>query len=112
MSLIGNSKIPEILAKDKAQLLEDWLQQQMTAGNRQGLLKETEMREECREFLELFKKAVQQGNLRDTHGLEWKGVREMLASISRSRSHKGFKPSETALISQPWKSLIPSSGGY
>jgi rsbT co-antagonist protein RsbR len=96
MSLSGESKIPEILTNYKAELLGAWLQHQMTDGKRNGSLKETELREECREFLELFKNAVQQGNLTDTHAPEWKGVREMLASVSRARSHRGFTPSETA----------------
>jgi rsbT co-antagonist protein RsbR len=96
MSLSGKSKIPEILTNHKDQLLGDWLQQQIAHGNRNGLLKETELREECREFLELFKNAVQQGNLTNPHAPEWKGVREMLASVSRSRSQKGFTPSQTA----------------
>ncbi len=96
MNLSGKSKIPEILTNYKTQLLADWLQQQLTHGNRQGLIKEAELREECREFLELFKNAVQQSDLSDTHASEWKGVREMLASVSRTRSQKGFTPSETA----------------
>ena len=96
MSLSGKSKIPEILKNYQVQLLEDWLQQQITDGTRPGLFKETELREECREFLELFTNAVQQGDLRDTQASEWKGVREMLASVSRTRSQKGFTPSETA----------------
>jgi rsbT co-antagonist protein RsbR len=96
MSLSGESKIPEILTNYKAELLGAWLQHQMTDGKRNGSLKETELREECREFLELFRNAVQQGNLTDTHAPEWKGVREMLASVSRTRSQRGFTPSETA----------------
>jgi rsbT co-antagonist protein RsbR len=96
MSLSGESKIPEILTNYKAELLGAWLQHQMTDGKRNGSLKETELREECREFLELLRNAVQQGNLTDTHAPEWKGVREMLASVSRTRSQRGFTPSETA----------------
>lgn len=96
MSLSGRSKIPEILKNYQVQLLEDWLQQQITDGTRPGLLKETELREECREFLELFKNAVQQAELTNTQAPEWKGVREMLASVSRTRSQRGFTPSETA----------------
>lgn len=97
MSLSNKSKIPEILVNYQTQLLADWIQQQMAEGNRQGLLKEAQMREECKEFLDLLKNAVrQQDNFSDTHAPEWKGVREMLASVSRSRSHKGFTPSETA----------------
>jgi len=96
MSLSGKSKIPEIVTNYKTELLTGWLQQQMGNGTRQGLLKETELREECTEFLELFKNAVHQGNLTNTRAPEWKGVREILASISRTRSQKGFTPSETA----------------
>ena len=96
MNLSGESKIPEILTNYKAQLLEDWLEQQMLDGNPRGLLKETELREECTEFLGLFKNAVQQGDLSDTRAPEWKRVREMLGSVSRTRSQKGFTPSETA----------------
>lgn len=96
MSLNGQSKIPKILKNSKAELLIDWLQEQRNAGIRKDLIKETELREECREFHELLAGAVQQGNLTDIYSPEWHGVREMLASISRSRSHKGFTPSETA----------------
>jgi rsbT co-antagonist protein RsbR len=96
MNLSGESKIPEILTNYKAQLLEDWLEQQMLDGNPRGLLKETELREECTEFLGLFKNAVQQGDLSDTRAPEWKRVREMLGSVSRTRSQKGLTPSETA----------------
>lgn len=96
MSLNGQSKIPEILKNYEAQLLTDWLQEQMAAGIRKDLIKETELRQECKEFLELFRDAVQKGNLANIQSPEWRGVRDMLASISRTRSQKGFTPSETA----------------
>lgn len=96
MSLNGQSKIVEILQNYKAELLTDWLQEQMAAGIRKDLIIEMELREECREFLNLLAGAVQQGNLTDIRSVEWRNMREMLASISRSRSHKGFTPSETA----------------
>lgn len=97
MSLSSTSKIPEILINYQSQLLTDWIKQQMIEGNRQGLLKESQMRAECQEFLDLLSNAIQQqDNLTNTHAPEWKEVREMLASVSRSRSHKGFTPSETA----------------
>lgn len=96
MNLSGKSKIPEILQNDQAQLLTDWISEQMAAGIRKDLIKEIELREECREFLDLFSAAVQQGNFTDIKSTEWRGVREMLSSVSRSRSQKGFTPSETA----------------
>lgn len=96
MNLICQSKIPEIIKSFKAELLTEWLHEQKVAGIRRDLIKETELREECREFLDILVGAVLYGNLTDIYSPEWDGVREMLASISRSRSHKGFTPSETA----------------
>lgn len=96
MGLSGKSQIPEILAKYEAELLADWLEELKSVSNRPGLIKEAELGEECREFLDLFKNAVQQGNLSNIQALEWNGVREMLTSISRTRSQKGFTPTETA----------------
>jgi rsbT co-antagonist protein RsbR len=98
MNLSGNSQIPEILKNSQAQLLTEWLSEQMAAGIRKDLLKETVLREECKEFLDLLAEAVQKGNLTDIQAPEWRGVREMLSSISRSRTQKGFSPSETAIF--------------
>jgi rsbT co-antagonist protein RsbR len=104
--LNGQSKIPEILKNFKAELLTDWLQEQMTDGIRKDLIEKMELREECREFLDLLTGAVQQGNLTDIHSPEWRGVRELLTSISRSRSQKGFTPSETATFILSFKQIL------
>jgi rsbT co-antagonist protein RsbR len=96
MRVSGKSEIPEIIAKFEKELLTSWLNEQIAAGIRKDLIKDTELREECREFLETFKEALQQGNLEDIQTSEWRSVRELLASISRIRSQKGFSPSESA----------------
>jgi len=96
MSLNGQSKISEILKKYRSELLAAWVSEQMTASIRKDSLKEIEMREESREFLELLVAALDRGNLTDIQTSEWRPVREMLSSISRDRSHKGFTPTETA----------------
>jgi len=98
MGLSGKSQIAEILDKYKTELLAEWLGELKVATKRRSLIKETELREECREFLDLLRNAIQQGNLSDIEAPEWRDVLEMLASISRTRSHKGFTPSETALF--------------
>ncbi len=96
MSLGDHSIIPDILKKYETELLKDWLSEQLEAGIHKNSLKETELREECRDFLDLFSKAVRSGNLTDIRSPEWRDVREMLTSVSRSRSQKGFTPTETA----------------
>lgn len=98
MGLSGKSHIAEILTKYEAQLLTDWLEELKAGSNRRGLIREAELHEECREFLALFKQAVQTGNLIDIQSPEWRDVRELLTSISRVRSQKGFTPSETAMF--------------
>lgn len=94
--MIRESKIPGILKTHEADLLLEWNQELAAANTRKGLIKEIELQEECREFLRLLRTAAQQGNLTNVQAGEWREVREMLTSISRSRSQKGFTPTETA----------------
>ncbi|MBD1864075.1 MULTISPECIES: STAS domain-containing protein [Trichocoleus] len=89
------SKIHDILDQHGAELLTEWLQV-ITASHRRGLLKEGELREECREFIHLFREAVRQNSLSDVYSAPWNEVRGLLSNISRMRSQKGFTPSETA----------------
>ncbi|MEH1877373.1 MULTISPECIES: STAS domain-containing protein [unclassified Nostoc] len=93
---MSESKIPDILETFEADMLSEWIQELATINLRRGLIKEAEIKEECREFLSLFRIAVQQGNLTNIEGVTWEEMREMLSSISRSRSQKGFTPTETA----------------
>jgi rsbT co-antagonist protein RsbR len=93
---MSESKIPEILTTFEAELLSEWTQELATANIRRGLMKEAELKEECREFLSLFRLAVAQGKLSNIQAGDWGEMRSMLTSISRSRSQQGFTPSETA----------------
>ena len=79
-------------------MLSEWNQELAATNTRKGLIKEAELQEECREFLRLLRDAVQEGNLTNIQSSEWREVREMLTSISRSRSQKGFTPTETAMF--------------
>jgi rsbT co-antagonist protein RsbR len=96
MNLNSKSQIPEILKNHQSELLVSWLQEQLAIGIRSDLIKETQLREECQEFLELLTQATQSGRFADIQASEWRDVREMLINISRVRSHKGFTPTETA----------------
>jgi len=96
MGLSNGSKIPEVLEKYEAQLLADWIQALVADNASKGLIKETQLREECQEFLSLLRTSVHDGNLTNVQSSQWRSVREMLTSVSRTRSQKGFTPSETA----------------
>ena len=95
MILNGKSQIPEILDNYKSELLSSWLQEQLARGIRSDLIKETQLQEECREFLDLLTKASQFGST-NIQAPEWQEVRQMLVDISRIRGQKGFSPTETA----------------
>lgn len=100
------SRIPEVLEKYEAALLTGWLQEISESSNQRGLLKETELREECREFLYLFRQAVQNDDLNNVQGSVWREMREFLTSISRERLQKGFNPSETASFIFSFKQVL------
>ena len=89
--------LQQIIARAPKELLGEWLQTQMADGaNRPDLMKESELREQCTEFLSLLQQATRTGDLTHVSGAAWLPVQEFLAAISRSRAIQGFSPGETA----------------
>ncbi len=92
-----NSKIPQILAMYSKELIDHWLKEQLSAVTmRRDLISEALLRQESEEFVGLFSDAVKSGNLTNIDAPEWKKVREMLASLSRSRTERGFSTLEVS----------------
>jgi len=88
-----------ILSKDQNELLAEWLQAQLSASTvRAHLMRETELREQSREFLTLLQRAVAAGAAETFEGPEWASMREFLAAASRSRAQEGFTATETAIF--------------
>jgi rsbT co-antagonist protein RsbR len=88
--------VGELVRKHEQQILEQWLAQQQAATSaRADLMKERELREQSRDFLQQFTAALQQDSL-NTEGSAWKPVKDLLANLSRSRAIQGFTPAETA----------------
>lgn len=99
MAKMASGRLPEVLSKYEAEIVDEWVQQQLSPGGiRKGLIREAELREQCREFLSLFVTAMSGGNSADVDAPEWAPVRDILASMSRSRSRAGFLPGETAVF--------------
>jgi rsbT co-antagonist protein RsbR len=96
MSKNGPTRIPAVLERYEAEILTDWLAAQKSAPTyRPDLIKEGELREQCREFLRLLTRATRDG-VADVTGPTWQAVRDLLASVSRTRGQQGFSPSATA----------------
>ena len=91
------TKIPEVLEKQEAGILTDWMKEQVTATTvRPDLLKEGDLREQSGRFLELLRVAARGDDLMHIQGPNWALLREMLDELSRSRAVQGFTSSETA----------------
>ena len=90
--------IAQVIRKNEQQILEQWLSlQQASATSRADLIKERELREQSREFLQHFLAALN-AESENIDVPAWKPVKELLAGISRSRGIQGFTPAETAMF--------------
>src|SRR5262245_29751029 len=91
------SKLATLLRDHESEVLGEWVAHQISASTfRRDLIKETELREQSREFLACLRDALQRTDSSDIRAPEWGAVRAMLAGISRSPAKQGFSPSETA----------------
>lgn len=88
--------LTSILTRREDVILSEWMQEMSGAVRRTDLLKDTDLRSECVQFLRLLRAALEAGGQTNFQGGAWDNVREMLGNISRSRALQGFTPSETA----------------
>jgi rsbT co-antagonist protein RsbR len=82
---------------NEQEVLAEWVQLQLSSSTlRSDLMKESELREQSREFIVLFRTALSSGIAFSATASDWGPVRDFLANASRSRALQGFSPSETA----------------
>jgi rsbT co-antagonist protein RsbR len=90
------ARLTEIVSRHFDQILQEWMRQQLAAGTvRPDLLRESELREQSRAFLELVRGALNTAG-DDLNAQPWQHVREFLDDLSSSRAQAGFTPSQTA----------------
>jgi rsbT co-antagonist protein RsbR len=107
--------LSDVIRKNFASLLEEWLQQQLaSAGMRQDLIKADELKVQSSDFLQLFAAAVEAGGTADIKDPAWAPVLDLLGQLSRERGRMGFSPSETARfvlsLKQPLFDRLRGSG--
>ncbi len=90
-----NTQMAQEIRNRQDLILKDWIDYQLSSLTvRRDILKESELRETSRQFLQLFADAF--GTSADTSDPSWKAVKENLADISQVRAQQGFSSSETA----------------
>jgi len=90
------TRLPELLKKHEADLLKEWIKEQMAIVSRHGVIKESELRDQTAQFLRLMQETIQKTDVEDFSAPGWDPMKDMLGGISRSRALQGFSPSETA----------------
>jgi rsbT co-antagonist protein RsbR len=87
------SRLQEILQRHEAEILDQWVREQLEGAARGGV-REPELRRQSGELLALLTRALAAGA--DTRGPEWAPVRDFLADFSRGRVGQGFSPNQIA----------------
>ena len=91
--------IPEIVAKYESELLEEWIAAQLAASSlRRDLMRDEDLRDQSRRFLQLFGASLRETGALDASSAAWDPVRGFLDQVSRSRARQGFSASETAMF--------------
>jgi rsbT co-antagonist protein RsbR len=96
MTLTHANVLPQILARDRADLLKAWMAEHSTASGRKDLAGDEVLAEQAGEFLDALEQAIRQGNNDDPQSPTWVRVQEILADISRLETKRGLNPSEVA----------------
>jgi len=110
-----NMQMAEEIRSQQDVILKSWIAFQLSGLTlRRDLLKESELRESSRQFLEMFSEAF--AVTADCDAPAWKPEKDNLAEISRGRALQGFSPSETAMfvfsLKQPLFDLAQQRAGH
>ena len=111
----ANSSLPDLLRKQQAAVLADWMSRQLQSlASRRDLISEESLRQESKEFLDAFIAALETTTNPDhPSGEAWNRLQDIVRSLSVSRARAGFSPSETATfvfsLKQPVFELIRRS---
>jgi rsbT co-antagonist protein RsbR len=95
----GNPKnvMADLVTTQQGDLLRAWMKHQLAAVTlRADLLREEDLRDQSRTFLELFGHALGSDGDGSIDAAAWSPVKDMLRDVSRSRARQGFTASETA----------------
>lgn len=95
-TLNQNPTLASIIEQHRDSILTQWLREMSGATRRSDLMKESELKAQCSQFLELLVRATRIGGNAQTAVDE--ALLEMLTEISRTRAQQGFTPRETAMF--------------
>jgi rsbT co-antagonist protein RsbR len=93
-TLNQNPTLASVIEQHRDSILAEWLREMSGAARRSDLMKESDLKAQCSQFLQLLAHATRSGV--NAQGAAYEPLREMLTEISQTRAQQGFTPRETA----------------
>lgn len=90
------SPISEVLARDEQSFVDEWIKTIHASSRSSASIAESELRQQCQRFLSSFRTGLDDVGASNPNDPRWKGLRDLLADLSKSRAIQGFSPTETA----------------
>lgn len=90
------SSFHQIIQSNESEILSDWLYEMAAAIRRTDLMGDVELKQQATELLRLLTEGSQTSA--DVQSEAFAQTREFLKEIARSRTERGFTPSETAMF--------------
>ena len=88
----------DLVSRNEAEILQRWLDRLLDGASfRSDRMSKTELAEQSRRFLSLFRQSISSGSA-DIQSQAWANTRQMLEELSVNRIEQGFSPVETALF--------------
>lgn len=92
----GQTRLPEIFDRREQEIVDQWLQQQLTTGRKLTAAEREQGNRQSREFVRALKSALERDASGDISGPEWAPIRDFLVDLSAQRAKDGYSPKETA----------------
>jgi rsbT co-antagonist protein RsbR len=88
----------DLVSRNEAEILQRWLDRQLGGASfRSDRMSKTELAEQSRRFLSLFRQSISSGSA-DIQSPAWATTRQLLEELAITRAQQGFSPLETALF--------------
>lgn len=75
------SPLAKILHESRSEILDEWINQQLSDPERSRSVPETTIRSSSEEFIRLFEQGTEKGNHSDLSKPEWKDLQTMLTEL-------------------------------
>jgi rsbT co-antagonist protein RsbR len=89
------NSIFKILSSKQNEILDVWIEKQLSELQNREDVDPAELRQNAVEFINAFTKAISTGNFRDISAPEYKESIKVLERIAQKRVERGFSPTET-----------------